>query len=287
MLDLIFLKGAPASGKSTYAKKLVDDNPGKYKISNKDQLRTMIDNGKWSKANEKFVLDVRDFIIGQALRQGYSAIVDDTNLAPAHEVHFRSLAKLYKVNFIVKDFTDVSMSVCLERNSKRQNWVPPNVIEKMYSDYITLKPPVIEYDPTLPDCIICDVDGTIAKMNGRGPFEWHRVGEDLPIKHVIDVLFKYHDGKTNIIFLSGRDEICRQLTVDWLIKHELSAGEPFLYMRPKGDQRKDVIVKEQLYNEHIKGKFNVVAIFDDRMQMVSLWRSMGLPLFQCGDGSIF
>ena len=58
-------------------------------------------------------------------------------------------------------------------------------------------------------------------------------------------------------------------------------------MRPKGDQRKDVIVKEQLYNEHIKGKFNVVAIFDDRMQMVSLWRSMGLPLFQCGDGSIF
>ena len=60
------LKGLPASGKSTYAKKLA--NKGWTRV-NKDDLRAMLNDGKWSRSNEKFVLKVRDFIVADALSE--------------------------------------------------------------------------------------------------------------------------------------------------------------------------------------------------------------------------
>ncbi len=58
-----------------------------------------------------------------------------------------------------------------------------------------------------------------------------------------------------------------------------------LYMRANKDQRSDFIVKKELYDAHIKGKYNVVAVFDDRPSVCNgLWRPLGLPLFQVGDG---
>jgi len=53
-MKVLILKGLPASGKSTYAKELVAK--GNWKRINKDDLRAMLDCSKWSKANEKFVL---------------------------------------------------------------------------------------------------------------------------------------------------------------------------------------------------------------------------------------
>ena len=50
-MKLIMTKGLPASGKSTWAKQYLDDNPGTKRV-NKDDLRAMLDNGKWSKRNE-------------------------------------------------------------------------------------------------------------------------------------------------------------------------------------------------------------------------------------------
>ena len=84
MLKMIMTKGLPASGKSTWAKKMIDNNPGVYKRANKDDLRMMLDNSKWSKSNEKFVLQIRDEIILQSLVNGKHVIVDDSNFAPIH-----------------------------------------------------------------------------------------------------------------------------------------------------------------------------------------------------------
>lgn len=52
MLKIILCKGLPASGKSTWTRELIDKNPEKYKRINKDDLRAMLDNGKWSNKNE-------------------------------------------------------------------------------------------------------------------------------------------------------------------------------------------------------------------------------------------
>ena len=65
---LFMMRGLPASGKSTAAKKLVDKYGNCTRV-NKDDLRSMLDNGRYSRSNEQFVLKVRDFIIENALQK--------------------------------------------------------------------------------------------------------------------------------------------------------------------------------------------------------------------------
>lgn len=84
MIKVLFLKGLPGSGKSTYAKKLIAENHNMYKRINKDELRAMLDDNKHSNDSEKFILQVRDAMILMALQNGKYVIIDDTNLAPKH-----------------------------------------------------------------------------------------------------------------------------------------------------------------------------------------------------------
>jgi hypothetical protein len=51
-------------------------------------------------------------------------------------------------------------------------------------------------------------------------------------------------------------------------------------MRRSGDNRCDSIVKEEIYREHIEGKYNVLAVFDDRDRVVDMWRRLGLLCLQ-------
>ena len=54
-------------------------------------------------------------------------------------------------------------------------------------------------------------------------------------------------------------------------------------MRPDDSNIPDYIVKEKLFNENINGKYNVVGVFDDRLQVARLWSKKGLPLLRVGD----
>lgn len=277
-MKLIMTKGLPASGKSTWAKQYLDDNPGTKRV-NKDDLRAMLDNGKWSKRNEQTVLSIRDEIIGACLFNGDSIIVDDTNLAPKHENDLRAIANAYKAEFIIQDFTHVPLEECLKRDKGRQNPVGEAVILRMYNDF--LKKPVepAPISNSLPWCVICDLDGTAFKMNGRGPFEWDKVDTDLPRTHVIDaVLGLAAADNSRVIFVSGRDSVCRDKTILSINRHiGLMPGSSCdLLMRPAGDNRKDSIIKRELYENHILGKYNVRAVFDDRAQVTRTWKELGL-----------
>lgn len=141
-----------------------------------------------------------------------------------------------------------------------------------------------EYNFNLAECFIVDIDGTIAEMNYRGPYEWNKVGTDNPILEIIDLVKSlYAFTNSHLIFLSGRDGSCYSETESWLKKH--FPLETFsLYMRSPGDMRKDCIVKEELYNEHIKDKYNVFLVIDDRQQVVDMWRSLGLRCIQVAEG---
>jgi hypothetical protein len=81
-----------------------------------------------------------------------------------------------------------------------------------------------------------------------------------------------------IFVVSGRDEAARQKTEEWLEFYGLKYEK--LLMRKAGDFRKDNIVKEEIYNHYIKGKYNVTVIYDDRQQVVDMWRSLGMKVFQ-------
>ena len=41
-------------------------------------------------------------------------------------------------------------------------------------------------------------------------------------------------------------------------------------MRPATDKRKDCIVKRELYEAHIQGNYNVLAVLDDRNQVIDM-----------------
>lgn len=284
--------GLPASGKSTWAKQLVEQrnkNGGKsIKRVNKDDLRAMLDVSHWSKSNERFVLKVRDEIITQALREGSDVIVDDTNLATKHLDTIREIARKNHAHVEIVSFTDVPLEECIARDKKRPNYVGEEVIRRMYRDYLEPKENKVQapaYDLKLEDCIICDLDGTVAKMNGkRGPYEEAKSDQDDLNVPVADIVKLYAKQGVKIIFCSGRDEgRGRDATVRWLAKHGFTYHA--LLMRKAGDQRKDSVIKEELYREHILGKFNVKFCLDDRNQVVDLWRkTLGLTALQVDYG---
>jgi len=134
-------------------------------------------------------------------------------------------------------------------------------------------------DSTKPLAVMVDLDGTIAKMTDRGPFEWDRVGEDEPVTNVIAVVEAMARAGYKVIFVSGRDGSCALQTGMWIdtYYHEDYEG---LYMRPAKDNRKDNIVKLEIFDKYIRHNYNVVTVFDDRDQVVRMWRSIGLTCMQ-------
>lgn len=276
----IILRGLPASGKSTYAKKLVADHPGKYKRISKDDLRAMLDVNKWSKGNEKFILKVRDGLILLALQEGYNPIVDDTNLHPKHETAIRELVKGQAI-VEVKDFTDVPLETCIERDRQRPNYVGEQVIRKMYRDFLWVEPPMAEVDPTLPKAIICDLDGTLALLNGRDPYNAETCEQDILSEHIANIV-RFYSQSAQILLLSGRQERHRPQTVNWLARHEIPYTA--LWMRQTNDNRKDSVIKEEIYRQHIQNRYAIQFCLDDRNSIVNLWRSLGLICLQVADG---
>jgi hypothetical protein len=140
---------------------------------------------------------------------------------------------------------------------------------------------IIEKVNNLPNCYIFDIDGTLAIKGDRSPFDWMKVDIDtlnLPVAHT----FRHLAEKHFMIILSGRDSVCREITEEWLEKHNIKYD--LLIMRKKDDMTKDAIIKKGFYEEYIKGKYNIVGIFDDRNQVVEMWRSLDLPCYQVAYG---
>ena len=142
---------------------------------------------------------------------------------------------------------------------------------------------IVMYDHSLPDCIITDLDGTLSLMNGRCPLSGENCGSDLLNPPVMTILDMYQESKgedDKIIIFSGRKGETRKETEMWLDANGIDYDE--MHMRGIGgkNNENDAVLKENLYNEHIKGKYNVKFVLDDRTQVVKLWRSLGLPCFQ-------
>lgn len=152
-----------------------------------------------------------------------------------------------------------------------------------------------EQDTSLPPAIIVDIDGTIALINKRSPFDQTKWHQDLPHQPIIDLIYAVTMGywgntkqEITIIFMTGREggEENQNATWDWIYEYAplLTVGSG-LYMRKQGDQRGDVIVKKEMFDEHVKDKYNVLWVFEDRNKMINFWRNeMHLPTLQVKDG---
>lgn len=265
--------GLPGSGKTTWAREQRRLDPRLVLIS-KDELRAML-YGEWSKSNEKQVEAIRDSIIRDALERDRSVVVHDTNLAERHLRHLSQLATHFGADFRIQDFSDVPVEECIKRDSQRQNYVGEKVIRKMWRQFLAPKVEPYPVDPDLPRAILCDLDGTLAHMGDRSPYDTtgkcidDKLNE--PVAHVVASMYR---DLFEVILMSGREDCVRLQTEEWLAKHMIPYHQ--LHMRAAGDRRKDSEVKRELFDVHVAGKYTVTLVIDDRPQVVRMWREMGL-----------
>lgn len=290
MSKVLFMKGLPASGKSTYAKELVAK--GGWKRVNKDDLRAMLDNSEWSKANEKLVKEVRDLIIVETLAAGYNVVVDDTNLVGGHIDHIKELTKSFNPEYEEK-FMNTPLAECIRRDMLRPESVGKKVIRRMYEAVKHLYVPEYNYNPDLPECIIVDIDGTLAHMNGRSPYDYQKVSTDTVDPVVADIVRRYRqadpieENPCYVIIVSGRDNTCQPDTEKWLQDNHIPYDE--LHMRDPahqtdGHKTDDTVIKKEIFEKWIRNRYNVRFVLDDRNRVVDMWRSLGLKVLQVGEG---
>jgi len=278
-------KGLPGSGKTTKAKEIVATSEGKIKRINKDDLRAMLDEGKHSKERENFILVTRDTLIMNALLSGYSVIVDDTNLHEKHVAHITDLVggRLPAVEVKLDDsFMKVPVKECILRDALRPNPVGKKVIRRMAKDFEVgqVQPYHIE---GLPYAVICDLDGTLALMGKRNPFDASTCEQDELNGAVASYLHSLAMQGLAIFYFSGREDKYRDQTRSWLNKNGMNFHKE-LVMRKSGDSTKDAIIKEAMFEQYIRGQYNVHVVLDDRNQVVEKWRELGLTVFQVADG---
>jgi predicted kinase len=292
---LTITRGLPGSGKTTWARQ----QPGAVRV-NRDDLRRMLHGGPiglgWAEVQ---VTVAQRAQVEALLRAGVNVICDDTNLRSRVVRELAELALNCGADVVVRDFTDVPVEECVARDARRpdEGRVGEDAIRGMYQRYLAgrrLPLPMPELVPVAfatyapppgaPTAVLVDIDGTVAIMDGRSPYDMARVADDTPHHAVIEAVRAMHAAGHGIIFCSGRTDDGREATAAWLEQH---VGVPYLalHMRAFGDQRKDSVVKAEIFEREIRDRYHVVGVFDDRAQVVRMWRTLGLTVFQVADGN--
>lgn len=307
MSKLIVLQGPPCSGKSTWAKEYVKNNKDTVIVS-RDSFRLQfcgndptrmfvgMDNTK-----EELITSLENTSIESALRAGYNVIVDATNLNPKTINRMYKLADgagLTKENIEFKEFY-IPFREAVERDRLRKTstgqYVGKKVLQSFYERYYleryqeelakTVKPFRHFQQPDLQRAVICDLDGTLAWMQGRSPYDGTKVDKDEIDPQLRDLLVLLRHLGITLLFVSGREgtEECRTKTQKWLENH-FDNHDFKLFMRKEKDYRGDEIIKKEIYDTYIKNKYYIHAVFDDRNKVVDMWRKEGLLCCQVAEG---
>lgn len=306
MTELIITRGPQASGKTTEARKWVAVDPvGRVRV-NRDDIREMVNQyvfvaGK--QGTEPLVQRLRNGAISTALLAGKSVICDDMNLDERTVRELHVLAITHGAEFKIWDMCGVPLEQCIRRDIARgltggrslgeqvirqtfqraklpaeggtaPTWKPDTAVER-----------IERYVPNSlrGKAIIVDIDGTLAIHVRRSPYNYDMLHTDAPNPAVITVVDALRHTGVNVIVASGRPDAYRAQTEVWLDTHVRDWDE--LYMRQSGDTRNDAVVKLEIFEAHIRNRFNVVGVFDDRDRVVRVWRALGLATFQVNDGA--
>ena len=144
MKRIIFTRGIPASGKSTWAKQEVLKDPEHSVRINRDDLRNM--SGQyWVPAREDYIKACKSTILINAINFKFNTIIiDEMNLNPKETGHLKGVISMMnetikdvedKYIVEIKDFTNVPLDICLERDSKRENPIGEKVIRGIFNKY--------------------------------------------------------------------------------------------------------------------------------------------------------
>lgn len=155
-------------------------------------------------------------------------------------------------------------------------------------------------------CYVFDIDGTLANGDHRlhhivrtdgQPKDWDAYfdacGGDAPHEHIIELASDLRDSGAVIVYVSGRNERCREATEKWLDSHGLPTkfyipqsdqNRSLVYMRGLKDFQDDDKLKIKLLEQVRADGFDPIMAFDDRDRVVAAWRAAGIPCAQVAPG---
>lgn len=293
-MKLLALRGISGSGKSTYAEELRKQG---WVVVSRDAIReTMFKD--YASTDEDVVTVVEDEAIASSLKAGHNVVVDDTNIRTKYLKRFARIAFNQGADFDVKQF-DIDVTEAVRRVGVRGaqggRFVPADVIKKqaqglkhrvslaeLYEEQQVFRP--YAPPPFGEVAILVDVDGTLAHNNGhRGWYDYDKVINDELKNPIAEIVRQHAFFGIKVIIMSGRDDDCKAQTIEWLTKNLVPFDE--IHMRRTGDQRRDSIVKAELFDQYIRDRFDVKFVLDDRNQVVDMWRSLGLTCLQVQAGN--
>lgn len=297
---LILTRGIQGSGKSTWARKWVEEDPTNRVRINNDDIRNML--GKyWVTEREPLVSEIKQDIVTNAMSRGYDIVVDNMNLNPKEVKFWQDIVKQnnevnpiskypYEIEF--KDFF-IPLEECIRRDAMRPNPIGEKVIRdtwRRYKHFIQTSE-VERYVNNLrawnigkPTCVVVDMDSTLCFNTTKRPWYGEGAAEgminDVPNGGVCDIIFELQKSYP-IILATGRDTSQEEVTKQWLLDHEINVSE--FYFRKEGDYRKGVEVKREQI-ENIMKNYNILVVFDDCEPIVQMYRDMGLTVLQPNKG---
>ena len=301
MSKLLILVGAPGSGKSTFARYFLRTEDNWIRV-NRDDFRLMqFGDSLMIPFYEERISKMVEASVLTLLKSDTNVIIDATNT---------SLRTIQDMIHTYTEYADISFKVfdlpvdelvkrCDKRYEETGKFISKSVVERNVANLkhtlekfdfapIPCKVQVATtsyatQDKNLPKAVICDLDGTLSLLNGRDPYNAATCDNDLLNEPVAAALKMAKQQGYQVILLSGREDKFREPTVRFLDKHQI--GYDLLLMRTSNDFRKDNIIKRELFESEIQGKYFVEFLLDDRNQVVDMWRKdLHLPCFQVNYG---
>lgn len=305
MKKLILTRGIQGSGKSTWARKWVEEDPEHRIRINNDDIRNML-GVYWVTSREGLVSDIKKRTSQYAMYRNYDIVVDNMNLNPkevkfwedlvwAHNEtvennsEFKDKYDSYEIEF--KDFF-IPLEECIRRDSMRPNPIGEKTIRdtwRRYKHFIQTSE-VERYVNNLkryegkPKCIVIDMDSTVCFNMSKRP--WYGEGaaegmvDDVPNTGVCDIIRQLQE-QYLIVVATGRDTSQEEVTKQWLARQGINVDEYFF--RTNGDYRKGVEIKKEEITAILE-KYDIVAIFEDCEPIVQMYRDMGLTVLQPNKG---
>lgn len=245
---------------------------------------------KHNKHNESIVNEMIKDDRVKAFEEGKNIILSDTNLNQDKLDKMIEALEFYNYEVEIKVFHE-NYETLVKRDAMRLDSVGGIVIGKQLSTFYKMKiwqdmnvDIMDSHCNTNHSAILVDLDGTIAHMINRSPFEWDLVDTDVfdyIVWNAVRGISEIYD--STVIFVSGRDGSCYDKTYTWLNDHIDNDNYPFeLRMRTAGDMRSDDIVKREILADIVQD-YKIEAIFDDRPKVARMFRSLGFKVFQLGD----
>lgn len=148
---VIVLQGLPASGKSTWAKAWVKEDPEHRVRFNRDDIRNMLGT-YWVPSREPLINAIYDGFIKDAMYQGYDIVIDNMNLnkdtikeienevADFNEWISKSELDIqYEIEY--KSFLEVPLQTCIDRDAQRDNPIGKDTIRRIFNKYKSMYAP--------------------------------------------------------------------------------------------------------------------------------------------------